>query len=160
MRYISPSQVRFKRQMVLATWQSAVDSDICRKRGLNWDGGRPSFELPASLTFVLWKTDGERTVPDLLGEEVFLVEEEDDGGVDEPLVVADRVEELHALHHAVHLLVLGEHEVVAAERHAEDDGRHALEAVDPLLPLRPLTADVEHSENAILDFVRAVSRPS
>jgi len=96
--------------------------------------------------FVLWKTDGERTVPDLLGEEVFLVEEEDNGGVDEPLVVADRVEELHALHHAVHLLVLGEHEVEPAERHAEDDGRHALEAVDPLLPLRPLTADVEHFE--------------
>jgi hypothetical protein len=29
-----------------------------------------------------------------------LVEEEDDGGVHEPLVVADRVEQLHALHHS------------------------------------------------------------
>ena len=113
--------------------------------------------LPSFLTFVLWKTDGERTVPDLLREEVLLVEEEDDGGVDEPLVVADGVEELHALHHAVHLLVLGEHEVVAAERHAEDDGRHALEAVDPLLPLRPLTADVEHSERTVLDSIREQS---
>ena len=104
------------------------------------------------LTFVLWKTDGEWAVPDLLGEEVLLVEEEYDGGVDEPLVVADGVEELHALHHAVHLLVLGEHEVVAAERHAEDDGRHALEAVDPLLPLGPLASDVEHSESMISDL--------
>jgi hypothetical protein len=29
-----------------------------------------------------------------------LVEEEDDGGVHEPLVVADRVEQFHALHHS------------------------------------------------------------
>ncbi len=29
-----------------------------------------------------------------------LVEEEDNGGVHEPLVVADRVEQLHALHHS------------------------------------------------------------
>ena len=101
MRYISPSQVGFERQMVLATWQSAVDSDICRKRGLNWDGGRPSFELPASLTFVLWKTDGEWAVPDLLGEEVLLVEEEDDGRVAEPLVVAYRVEQFERLLHSI-----------------------------------------------------------
>ena len=97
------------------------------------------------LTFVFGEADGEGTLPDLLGEEVLLVEEEDDGGVDEPLVVADRVEELHALHHAVHLLVLGQDEVVAGEGHAEDDRGHALEAVDPLLPLRTLAADVKHS---------------
>ncbi len=84
-------------------------------------------------------------MPDLLREEVLLVEEEDDGGVDEPFVVADGVEELHALHHAVHLLVLGQHKVVPGEGHAEDDGSHALEAVDPLLALGPLTANVEHS---------------
>ena len=45
----------------------------------------------------------------LLLEEVLLVEEEDDGRLHEPLVVADRVEELHRLDHAVHLLVLGQH---------------------------------------------------
>ena len=44
----------------------------------------------------------------------------------------------------VHLLVLGQDEVVAGEGHAEDDGRHALEAVDPLLPLGPLAAHVKH----------------
>ena len=96
-------------------------------------------------TFVLWEADVERAVPDLLGEEVLLVEEEDDGGVQEPLVVADGVEQLERLHHPVHLLVLGQDEVVAGEGHAEDDRGHALEAVDPLLPLRTLAADVKHS---------------
>ena len=38
---------------------------------------------------------------DLLLEEVLLVEEEDDGGLGEPLVVADGVKELHAFVHAV-----------------------------------------------------------
>ena len=52
-----------------------------------------------------------------------------------PFVVADRVEELHRLHHSVHLLVLGQDKVVAGQRDAEDDGGDALEAVDPLLAL-------------------------
>ena len=36
---------------------------------------------------------------DLVLEQVLLVQEKDDGGVDKPLIVADRVEEFHALHH-------------------------------------------------------------
>ena len=54
-----------------------------------------------------------------------------------PLVVTDGVEELHGLHHPVHLLVLGQDEVVSGQRDAEDDRRHAFEAVDPLLALGP-----------------------
>ena len=38
---------------------------------------------------------------DLLLKQVLLVEEEDDGGLCEPLVVADGVKQLHALVHAV-----------------------------------------------------------
>lgn len=38
---------------------------------------------------------------DLLLEQILLVEEEDDGRVREPLVVADAVKQLHALVHAV-----------------------------------------------------------
>ena len=38
---------------------------------------------------------------DLLLEQVLLVEEQDDGGLCEPLVVADRVKQLHALMHPV-----------------------------------------------------------
>jgi hypothetical protein len=44
----------------------------------------------------------------------------------------------------VHLLVLCQDQVIAGESHAEDDGGDALEAVDPLLPLRPLAAHVKH----------------
>lgn len=35
----------------------------------------------------------------------------------------------------VHLLVLGQDQVVPGQRHAEDDGRHSFETVNPLLPL-------------------------
>ena len=61
----------------------------------------------------------------LLLKEVFLVQEENDGGVDEPLVVADRVEQLHGLHHSIHFFVLGEDEVVPAQGDTEDDRRDA-----------------------------------
>lgn len=43
-----------------------------------------------------------------------------------------------------HLLVLSQHQVIIAESHAEDDGRHTLKAMDPLFPLRPLTAYIKH----------------
>ena len=55
----------------------------------------------ASLTRVIGKADAERRLDDLLGKQVLLVEEEDDGGVLEPPVVADGVKQLHALRHAV-----------------------------------------------------------
>lgn len=43
-------------------------------------------------------------------------------------------------------LVLVQHLVIPAQRHAEDDGRHVLKTVDPLLPLRPLTSDIEQPD--------------
>ena len=55
----------------------------------------------ALLTAVFWVADGEWAPPDLLLKQVLLVEEQDDGGVREPLVVADGVEQLHALVHPV-----------------------------------------------------------
>ena len=53
------------------------------------------------LTCIFWVADCERALFDLFLKQVFLVEEEDDGGVCEPLVVADGVEQLHTLMHSV-----------------------------------------------------------
>jgi hypothetical protein len=47
------------------------------------------------------EANGERRSEDLFFKEIFLVQKEDDGGVAEPLVVADRVEQLQALLHSV-----------------------------------------------------------
>lgn len=52
--------------------------------------------------------------------------------------------------------VFMEHLVVAAQRHAENDGRDILKAVDPLLAFRPLPSDIE--EPAAQD--RAISAGS
>lgn len=52
-------------------------------------------------TLIFWKTDCEGRLLDLVLEQVLLVQEENDGGVGEPLVVTDRVEQLHALHHSI-----------------------------------------------------------
>jgi len=87
------------------------------------------------LTLVLGEADCEWAVSDLLGEEVLLVEEENDGRVHEPHVVADGVEQLHGLHHAIHLFVFGQYEIIAGKSHAKDDGCDSFEAVDPLFAL-------------------------
>lgn len=55
----------------------------------------------ATPTCVLRKADGQRRLLDLLPKEIFLVEEENDGGIDEELVVTDGVEEHERLMHAV-----------------------------------------------------------
>jgi hypothetical protein len=43
-----------------------------------------------------------------------------------------------------HLLILGQDQVIGAQGYTEDDGCDTLEAVDPFLPLRPLTTHIKH----------------
>ena len=61
------------------------------------------------LTRVLREADGECGSEDLLFEQIFLVEEKDDGCVTEPLVVADRVKQFQTLLHPVGRFVLMQH---------------------------------------------------
>lgn len=44
-----------------------------------------------------------------------------------------------------HLFVFGQNQVIVAQRHTEDDGGHAFEAVDPFFPLGPLSSHIKHS---------------
>lgn len=53
------------------------------------------------LTGVFRKTDCKGRLADFLLKEILLVQEENDRGIGEPLVVADRVEQLQALLHSV-----------------------------------------------------------
>jgi hypothetical protein len=93
---------------------------------------------------ILHRTDGQ-----LLLETVDLVEEENDGGLDEPPGVADRVEQSQGFLHTVDSFVLEEQLVVLGDGDQEQDGGDVLEAVNPLLTLRSLTTDVEHAVGQI-----------
>lgn len=53
------------------------------------------------VTCIYRVADCERALLDLLFKQVFLIEEEYDGGVGEPFVVADGVKQLHALVHSI-----------------------------------------------------------
>lgn len=52
-------------------------------------------------TCVFREADGKGTKCDLLLKQILLVEEKDDGGLSEPLVVADGVKQLHTLMHSI-----------------------------------------------------------
>ena len=55
----------------------------------------------SSLTLIVGEDLCEWLLLDLLQEEVFLVEEEDHGGLHEPLVVEDRVEQPQSFVHPI-----------------------------------------------------------
>lgn len=59
------------------------------------------MKVQICLTSVLRVADSKRAPGDLVFKQVFLVKEEDDGGENEPFIVADGVEQLHAFMHAV-----------------------------------------------------------
>ena len=96
-------------------------------------------------TIVVVEADRQVDGLDLLLEEIVLVEEQDDGGLVEPLAVADLLEQRDGLVHAVDALVLVQLLVVLARGDAEDERSDVLEAVNPLLALVSLATDVDHS---------------
>lgn len=95
---------------------------------------------------VLHGADGQ-----LLLEAIDLVEEQDDGCLDEPPRVADGVEQCEGFLHTVDGLVLEQQLVVFGDGDEEEDGGDVLEAVYPLLTLRSLTTDIEHAVGKIAD---------
>lgn len=88
---------------------------------------------------VLHGADGQ-----LLLETIDLVQEENDGSLDEPSGVANRVEQRQSFLHTVDSLIFEQQLVVFGDGDQEQNRCHVLEAVDPLLPFRTLTTDVEH----------------
>lgn len=87
----------------------------------------------------------------LVHQEVRLVEEQDDGHVEEELVVDDRLEDVHGLHQPVGAPVLHEDLVILAGGHHEQDGRDPVKALEPLLALRALASHVHHLKGDFLN---------
>ena len=53
------------------------------------------------FTLVFWEASRQRRALYLFFKKIFLVEEEDDGSLCEPLVVANRIKQLHRFVHAI-----------------------------------------------------------
>lgn len=81
---------------------------------------------------------------ELLLESIDFVEEQDDGCLDEPPRVADRVEQREGLLHTVDGLVLEEQLIILGNGDQEQDSGNIFKAMNPLLSLRPLSSDIEH----------------
>lgn len=105
-------------------------------------------------TFVVGEVILHRADRQLLLKPVDLVEEENDGCLDEPPRVADRIEEGKSLLHAIDRLVLEQQLVVLGDGDQEQNSSDVLEAVNPLLPLGSLATNVEHPVSELPDDER------
>jgi hypothetical protein len=95
----------------------------------------------------------------LLQQQVVLVQEEDDRHVHEYPVVDYRVEDVPRLLQPVRLSVLQQHLVELRRGDEEQYRRHRVEALKPLLSLRPLPADVDEQERNIVYGNRELGDP-
>lgn len=55
-----------------------------------------------------------------------------------PLVVANRIEQLHGLHHAIHFFILSQDKIITRQSNTEYDCSDSLKAMNPLLTLRTI----------------------
>ncbi len=94
---------------------------------------------------------------ELLFETIDLVQKQDNGGLDEPSGVADGVEEGECLLHTVDSLVLEKKLVVLGNGDKKENGCDILEAMNPLLTLRTLSTNIEHSVRELSNNERRLS---
>lgn len=97
-----------------------------------------------SRTFVIREVvlhwwDGE-----LLSEPINLVQEQDDGSLDEPSGVADRVKQRKSFLHTIDSLIFKQKLIVLGNGNKEENRCHVLKTMDPLLSFWSLTTDIEH----------------
>ena len=90
---------------------------------------------------------------DFFFEQISLVEEEDEGGLDEERVVADVFKEVQGFDHSVGGGVFEQLLIVLGDGRHEDDRRDPLETMDPLLTLVTLATHVVHFEDGAVDQV-------
>lgn len=98
---------------------------------------------------VLHGADGQ-----LLLEAIDLVEEQNDGGLDEPSRVANRVEQCEGFLHTVDRLIFEKQLIVFGDGNQEENRSHVFEAVNPFLPFGSLTTNIKHPVSQIADDER------
>lgn len=98
---------------------------------------------------VIWEVIAQGRMCQFLLEQIDLVQEEDDRGLDEPARVADGIEKSEGFLHSVDGFVFIEHLVVFGQGDEEHESRDIFEAMDPFLTFTPLTSNVEE---AICEF--------
>ena len=86
-----------------------------------------------------------------LDEQIRLVEEQNDGGVAEVGVVHHRVEYVQRLLQPIGGPILGNLLIVLGGGGDKDDGRNAVEALEPLLPLGPLSSHVHKQKRYLVN---------
>lgn len=64
------------------------------------------------LTCIFRETDRKRALWNLIFEQIFLIEEQDDRCFNKPFAVTNWVEQLHRFNHSVHLFVFSKNQVI------------------------------------------------
>jgi hypothetical protein len=116
------------------------------------------------LSCVVWKdlADWAHATGNLFSEEINLVEEQDESRLLKVFGVGDGLEQHEGFVHLITIAVFDEYVVVAADGNEEQHDLDIVEDVYPLLPLRPLTTNIDHLVRQVAqleDSFRDARRP-
>ncbi len=136
--------------------RGVVGAPLCNIRSLVLPSVGP---ILVELAFIVWEVILHRAHREFFLEPVDLVQEQDDRGLHEPPGVADGVKQRQGFLHPVDRLILEQQLVILGDGHEEQNGGDILETMDPLLPLGPLTTDIEHAIGEFADDERGLGDP-
>jgi hypothetical protein len=97
-----------------------------------------------SFTFIIGEIVLHWACRELLLESIDLVEEQNDGCLNEPSGIADGIKKGQSFLHTVDGFVLEQKLVIFGNGDQEEDCGNILKAVYPFLSFRTLTTDIEH----------------
>jgi hypothetical protein len=130
-RHESAKEVLASRGIVCAAWDT-----------VSWGS---SSSWCAHTTFIVREVISDGADGQFLLKEVDHVQEQDDTSLDEPLRVADTVEEGKRFLHTIHRFILKKKLIVLRKSYKKENSGDVFKTVYPLLSFRSLTTNIYYS---------------
>jgi len=107
--------------------------------------------LVGVVAVILWKAHRQRFMFDFLLEQIRFIQKQDERGGSEVAGIGHDIEQLEGFRHRIQLILFIQILIVTRQRRHKQDTVHRVEAMNPFVPLRSLSADIIDVEHCVFD---------